>query len=410
MASDKHVTMMLRIRRNIKLKRLCMQGLLIFVFIIIVLLVNRLVWDLCGYMPTPPGNQVNRDFDKYITTYKHNHWKKADVKNILIWTPFFHGWGWVEDAKNAMKTCPASCSVTNDKSKLGSSDAIVFHASDLWKYSGLVGTVHNVDTEMPKTRTPNQVWAVVSWEPIIYMWGTIKPDTFNWTVLHRRESTIYNPFTNYYKKTEEEIKSDRYVNENRNYFKEKTKFATTLVSNCMDQAKRYQIIRELQRYIDLDYYGYCSGNINCPAGVPTSECGKRFMKDYKFYLAFENSFCRDYVSEKFWNALERRQIPVIAAPKYNLELLPPNSYLNVFDFPSIKALADKMIEISNNETLYNSFFDWLPLYKVNPESVYCKICKELHANRPAQSYTDMEGWIKDDICYKSTVSIVLQSH
>lgn len=381
-----------------------MQIVLCVLFIIILLLVKRLIGELCGYMPADPGDQLNRDFDKYVTKFENNYRKKSNMKKILMWTPFFGGWSWFNDAKNAMGTCSASCVVTKDKSEVETSDAVLFHANDLWKYKGLRGTIHNVDIEMPNYRTANQVWAVLSWEPMTFMWGKIKPHTFNWTVLYRRESTVYNPFTQYYRKTPEELKADQVPVENRNYLREKNKFAATLVSNCQDQAKRYRIIRELQRYIDLDYFGYCSGNINCPAGVPTAECGKKYMKDYKFYLAFENSFCRDYVSEKFWNALDRRQIPVIAAPKYNLEMLPPNSYLNVFDFPSIKALADRMTEIGNNETLYSSFFKWLPLYKVDSESIYCKICKELHANRPAQSYVDIEGWIQDDICYKSTVS------
>jgi hypothetical protein len=257
---------------------------------------------------------------------------------------------------------------------------------------------------MPKTRTPDQVWAVLSWEPMTFMWGKIKPDTFNWTVLYRRESSIYNPFTTWYKMTPEELKTNTKTKNTENFLLQKSKFASTMVSNCFDQSKRYRIIRELQRYVEVDNFGKCSGNIICKAGIPTTECGKMYLKDYKFYLAFENSFCRDYVSEKFWNALDRHQIPVIAAPKYTLELLPPNSYLNVFDFPSIEALANRMKEIANNATLYNSFFDWMQFYKQDQESVYCKLCRELHANRPAQSYVDMEGWIQDDMCYKSTVS------
>lgn len=399
---------MLRLKRNIRLKKGLIQITLFLLLVIILLLVYRLIVDLRGYMPSAPGDQKNKNFDKYIVKYDQNYWQKKDKRKILIWTPFFGSWSWVTDLANEVKDCPSSCIVTSDKSELETSDAVVFHANDLWKYKGLLGTIYNVDTEMPKTRTPNQVWAVISYEPMVYMWGNIKPHTFNWTVLYRRESTIYNPFTPYRKKTPMEMKDADKSVEKRNYFQEKTKFATTLVSNCMDQAKRYKIIRELQRYIELDYFGYCSGNINCPAGIPTSDCGKRYMKDYKFYLAFENSFCRDYVSEKFWNALDRRQIPVIAAPKYNLEMLPPNSYLNVFDFSSIKALTDRMIEISKNETLYNSFFNWVPMYKVEKESTACKICKELFANRQAQSY-DMEGWIKDDICYKSSVCMQITS-
>ena len=64
------------------------------------------------------------------------------------------------------------------------------------------------------------------------------------------------------------------------------------------------------------------------------------------------------MSEKYWFAIERHQIPVVAASKTNTEMMLPNSYLNVVDFSTIKDLADRMVEIANNETLFNSFFRW----------------------------------------------------
>lgn len=386
-----------------KCRKSCIMQVLMFVSIVIlILLVRRLYTAMHGYMPTRPVEQANRDFAKYLNRYKFNYWKNTTVKYILLWTPFFGDWSWVDDAERAMNSCAAKCIVIRDKGQVENSDAVLFHASDLWKHKGLLGTIMNFDTALPITRSPNQIWAVLSLEPIVYMWGNMKKNAFNWTIHYRRESTIYNPFTYWRKMTPEELKSSPKPKSNVSYFKEKTGFATTLISNCMDQASRYKIIRELQKYIDLDYFGACSGKTPCPAGVPTEECGQKFLKHYKFYLAFENSYCRDYVSEKFWNALSRYQIPIIAAPNYNLELLPPNSYLNVFDFPSIKELANRMKEIAKNETIYNSFFDWMSFYKTDMESFYCKVCKELHANRPAQSYMDFEAWIEDDMCYKSS--------
>jgi len=48
---------------------------------------------------------------------------------------------------------------------------------------------------------------------------------------------------------------------------------------------------------------YRCGNISCPRSS-NQQCCDILGKDYKFYLAFENSNCLDYISEKFWdNAL-----------------------------------------------------------------------------------------------------------
>ena len=53
------------------------------------------------------------------------------------------------------------------------------------------------------------------------------------------------------------------------------------------------------RYISVDTYGQC-GELKCD-----SCCFQTLQKDYKFYLAFENSNCRDYITEKlFGNAFK----------------------------------------------------------------------------------------------------------
>ena len=79
--------------------------------------------------------------------------------------------------------------------------------------------------------------------------------------------------------------------------------------------------------------------------VTFEECTKK-LKPYKFYLAFENTYCRDYITEKYWQSQQNRhQIPVVAYSNTTLQLLPPHSYINIFDFPNLKAVADKMIEV-----------------------------------------------------------------
>jgi len=68
-----------------------------------------------------------------------------------------------------------------------------------------------------------------------------------------------------------------------------------------------QYAAELGKYIQLDIYGSC-GTLSCTrysGGSPGQDpCSNMLRKDYKFYLAFENSNCRDYITEKlYWNAL-----------------------------------------------------------------------------------------------------------
>jgi hypothetical protein len=70
------------------------------------------------------------------------------------------------------------------------------------------------------------------------------------------------------------------------------------VSNCLETNNRKQYAHELQKYIPVDIYGKC-GTKKCPRSTE-AECFEILNRDYKFYLAFENANCKDYITEKFF--------------------------------------------------------------------------------------------------------------
>ena len=75
------------------------------------------------------------------------------------------------------------------------------------------------------------------------------------------------------------------------------------VSNCGEKNNRRKYAKELQKYIPVEIYGKC-GTKKCPRSKKT-ECFEMLDRDYKFYLAFENSNCKDYIIEKLLvNSLE----------------------------------------------------------------------------------------------------------
>jgi len=68
------------------------------------------------------------------------------------------------------------------------------------------------------------------------------------------------------------------------------------VSNCHESNTRKKYAKELRQYIPVDIYGKC-GTKKCPHSTKT-KCFEMLNRDYKFYLAFENANCKDYITEK----------------------------------------------------------------------------------------------------------------
>lgn len=84
------------------------------------------------------------------------------------------------------------------------------------------------------------------------------------------------------------------------------------VSNCSARNNRLAYAKELSKYIQVDIYGAC-GNFKCSRNQ-AKQCFDMLDKEYKFYLAFENSNCRDYITEKLYsNALTRNILPIVVS-------------------------------------------------------------------------------------------------
>ena len=82
---------------------------------------------------------------------------------------------------------------------------------------------------------------------------------------------------------------------------------------------------------------------------------------YRFYLAFENSDCADYVTEKFWaNGLKHDVIPIVMGASFEefSRVAPPGSFIHVDQFNSPEELATFLLELSKNETEYRKYFQW----------------------------------------------------
>lgn len=128
--------------------------------------------------------------------------------------------------------------------------------------------------------------------------------------------------------------------------------------------------------------------LRCPGGF-RKNCV--LLQKYTFYLAFENSNCREYITEKaWWNAYHNRLIPIILGPSKAdcAQLLPPGSYIHVDDHKSPYQLAQYLLLLIKYPTLYLNYFEWRNKFQVKNEHGYfgsasfqlCRICEAFNYN------------------------------
>ena len=151
--------------------------------------------------------------------------------------------------------------------------------------------------------------------------------------------------------------------------------------------------------IQVDIYGDC-GNFKCERKNEAS-CWDLVEKDYYFYLSFENSVCKDYVTEKFFNAMERKIVPIVlgGTDYHNSAGAPLHSHINALeDFKNPADLAKYLHYLIDNPEQYARYFWWKQFYKpvideaTRRNSGFCDLCKRLHEKDQTNIYKDLEDW------------------
>lgn len=335
---------------------------------------------------------LDKNIIKYDKTVSIGYKNPNKIK-ILFWTEFFGSMNLLDDIKTQFKKCGGKCEITGNKSEIETADFVVFHFLDLWFWKSL-----------PKYRDDNQIWILFVAEPPPHIyWASLNVPNmvFNWTMSYRHDSDLIMPYGQFAELTPEEKISKKRIN--LSVSATKTKMIASVVSNCVDDARRYRHVSELNKYLPIDEYGEC-GNLDCPRNA---ECDK-IVNKYRFKIAFENSNCRDYVSDKFYSAIEGNQIPIVNWKGNQIIEAPHNSYINIHDFKNMKELGDYLVKLSHNSTLYDSYFEWKRHYKLVASSMWSSfpsLCEKVHRNRryQAQVIVNPWEWIEDDSCQRWSV-------
>ncbi|KAL2728059.1 glycoprotein 3-alpha-L-fucosyltransferase A-like isoform X1 [Vespula maculifrons] len=248
-------------------------------------------------------------------------------------------------------------------------------------------------------RPRNQVWMLYFLE-CPYHTQSVKNALINWTATYRRDSDIVAP----YERWQYYDSSVKQISQTFNYAANKTKKVAWFVSNCHPRNQRMHYAKELSKYIQVDIYGAC-GTLRCPRSQ-SQTCFDMLDEDYKFYLAFENSNCKDYITEKFFvNGLGHNVLPIVmgAHPNDYAKSAPYRSYIHVDEFESPKELATYLHRLDHDDELYNSYFRWKGTGEFINTYFWCRVCAMLHDDRPAKFYKDVNDWWRGEgVCTTSS--------
>ena len=291
--------------------------------------------------------------------------------------------------QNERKTCV----FTGNRTFVNNADALLFHASFL------------KGDDLPAIRRAQQKWIFFTMEtPYHHMSprAQVKLDNFdalfNMTVTYSRDATLHVP----YGKCTQLDSSNR--NENKvNYSRGKSRMAAWLVSHCVTASKREKFVLQMKQFIQVDIYGKC-GTFSC--ANKTRDCYDMLGRDYWFYLSFENSFCKDYATEKVFNIFFKHIdiVPVVYGAANYSAMLPPGSFIAAADFNSPEELAKYLIHLSQNATAYNEYFRWRGLFECTEKYLSMELCNYLHMNVNQTSTIQSVStfWSVEHQCTKQT--------
>ncbi|KAJ8019943.1 Glycoprotein 3-alpha-L-fucosyltransferase A [Holothuria leucospilota] len=209
--------------------------------------------------------------------------------------------------------------------------------------------------EIREQERPHQKWIYATRESPFKLRRTIIPrpftkKSFHWSLTYRTISDFPSPY-GYYQLYETQPNRTR----TKNWAMGKSGLIAWMSSNNHTSWYRQNFVGRLNDLTKIDIYG--KNGVQC--GRSSEECESK-IKTYKFYLALENSCCKEYISEKFWRTLTWNCVPIVVGPSKEdyKRMAPPHSFIHADDYDSMEDLVDFVHKVDANDTLYNTFFQW----------------------------------------------------
>ncbi|XP_068608470.1 4-galactosyl-N-acetylglucosaminide 3-alpha-L-fucosyltransferase 9-like isoform X1 [Brachionichthys hirsutus] len=320
-------------------------------------------WLLGSVDSTAPTDQVKSLFSNKSS---------KNVTTVLIWL-------WPFGQNYELSVCSSlfnidGCFLTADRNLYNKSDAVIIHHRDI--SSDL--------SNLPQLQRPSfQKWIWMNFESPTH--STQLPgieNLFNLTLSYRRDADIEVPYGSIVVADSEED----FIPPSKN------KLICWIVSNWNQNHVRVKYYNELYKHIEVNAYGQAFGErLSDQDFFPT-------IASCKFYLSFENSIHKDYITEKLYNPLSVGTVPVVLGPpRQNYEnFIQGDAFIHVDDFASPKELADYLLLLDKNEEMYLKYFDWRRYFKVKKALFWaehtCLACDYLRRHKEYKTLNNLEKW------------------
>jgi hypothetical protein len=278
------------------------------------------------------------------------------------------------------------CQFTRDKRKLSQASVVAFHLYDIKRYQ--------LPERIP-SKTGNQSWIFITGEsPINFYYQNpsfvpyMLDNYFDQSISYKYDSpfSVFSPIVKPRTLSSDEINRERQLNINS--LKLKKKPIAWMVSNCITFSQREKYVKELNKFIQIDIYGKC--------GTPCSNENNRQcqidLNEYYFYLSFENSRCKSYITEKFWNIISdntHRLVPIVMGALENdyERIAPKHSYIHVNQYKTPEDLAKYLNYLINNPKEYLIYHQWREHTGIDVSSprrwmnLLCPLCQMAYETR-----------------------------
>ncbi|XP_060771477.1 4-galactosyl-N-acetylglucosaminide 3-alpha-L-fucosyltransferase 9-like [Neoarius graeffei] len=289
-------------------------------------------------------------------------------------------WSWPFGFKFDVKACGSEygikgCHITDDRNQYNKAHGVIFH------HKNIGGDFTNL---LKRPRPPHQKWVWMTMEsPDNTGRRAELDDVFNLTANYRKDSDVWVPYGRIIEASE---KDQPFT------MPPKDKIVCWIVSHWNPNFRRVKYFSELGKYIKIEAYGRHFNRY-----VSTEDYNK-ILPSCKFYLSFENSIYKDYITEKVFNPMKAGTVPVVLGPpRENYEeFLPADSFIHVDDFESPQKLAEHLKFLDQNKEAYEHYFTWRQHFTV--KSVLfglehaCRSCYYIRNNKGYRVFKNLNKW------------------